>query len=270
MEQHWIKFVHDSLLGFKYQDEDRTISFRASALPMCGRLLAFGTKVSQVKRTLDFTERYYIAIGDAIHALVQSTWSEQGLLWGDWRCQDCEFRQKGIRLSSGAKCVRCGSPMLYQDVSVEDAESGFTGHCDAVVWSEDDRGYVAFELKTRNENIITSRSLPFFSDFLQISAYATLLKRQYGLNIVGRVILWIGKPRPKPFRVWYYEGTGEEYFEEQKRKKLEADSLLASGQPENIPGRCRMEADSVDCAFANICFSKDRIARTRTFFGISS
>ena len=270
MEQHWIQFVHDSLLGYRYPDEQKSIMFRGSALPVCGRLLAFGSKVDKVKRSIDFTERYYIAIGDAIHALVQDTWSDQGLLWGDWRCQECDFRQRSMRLPPKAKCVRCGSSMKYQDVELFDAESGFTGRCDGVLWSEADRGFVAVEIKTRNENIISSRSLPFFADFLQIASYATLLKRQYGLNIIGRLVLWIGKPRPKPFRIWYYPGTGEDYFEEQKARKQQAEALLSKGRPEDIPGRCRSAADGQNCAFSEICFSTNRIARTKNFFGISS
>lgn len=258
------QFVLDTLLDHKEEVSWR-FEFRGSSLPSCPRALMFGLFHKKrpeefPKKDEDFTMRYHFHVGRAVHALVQETWGSQGLLWGDWSCSDlnaCGMVFQNTRLPHG-KCLRCHAPATYVEKVVQDPSTGFSGHCDGLVFCEKLNGYVVLELKTRNHNIIAKAVKPYESDLYQVSAYATLISQNYWIPIVGRMILWVGKPRPKPHKMWFYPGTGSSLFQEEQDKKKTLDACLKKGQPEDVPGVCDVISDGDGCPWQGVCFSPKR------------
>jgi len=256
-------FIESSLLDYETQ-EKWSYSFRGSALPCCPRQLLLGKFYEKTKfeHAIPFSTRYSFHVGRAIHALAQETWARQGLLWGDWVCGDyknCGVKYNSTRLEGG-RCIRCGSPTLYIEKKVVDEATGFSGHCDAPVYVPSLDAYIIFELKSRNSNIISKAQEPYASDLFQVSTYATLLARKYWLRIAGRVVLWIGKPRPKPYKFWYYPGIGEDLAEQQFKIKADLDQKIKEGKVTEITGCCETpnDAEERSCPFAGICLSPAR------------
>lgn len=256
-------FIASSLLDFEIT-EKWSYTFRGSALPACPRQLMLGQFYAKTKfeKQVSFTERYHYHVGRAIHALCQETWARQGFLWGNWVCSDhrCGVKFNKVRLEGG-RCIRCGSLAQYQEHLVTDEATGFSGHCDAPVFVPALDSYVIFELKSRNSNIISKATEPYESDLYQVSAYASLLARKYWLRIAGRVILWLGKPKPKPYKFWFYPGVGEDLYEQQAKLKLDLDQKIKEGRVLEVAGRCSTQEDADGCPFAGICLSpvRDRL-----------
>ena len=232
--------------------------FRGSGLPICPRRAALTRLRGPAHVARTFAARYNGAVGHAIHRLVQETWAGQGLLWGDWRCTDLECGTTFRETRTEGRCLRCGAPLLYLEVEVEDPGCGFAGHCNGVVWSDEHNGYLVVELNTRNESVIQRYQEPYWSDQLQAAAYATLLARRYWLPIAGRLVVWIGKPRPKVFKTWFYPGLGEPLYDGQVQAKLESDRRLEAGDLAGLQATCKVEADARGCPFVGLCFSPRR------------
>ena len=251
------KFFDETLLSHEEKEPQR-FEFRGSSLPICPTYLMLG-KFHTLEKTLDFKTKYHFAIGHAIHDLVQATWAKQGLLWGDWQClaEDCKANFKRKRLTS---CLRCGGPLKYVEMFFDIKEFGISGHCDGLLWVEKLNGYVVVELKSRNFNIIKSYqgSEPYDSDIYQVSTYATMLSRKYWLPILGRYIIWIGKPRPKPFLTWFYPGLGADLFDEQVKLNNEMEQKVKEGKVREVQGVCETYSDSGGCTFAPVCFSPNK------------
>ena len=250
------KFVLDSLLKFEEQIP-WTPQFRGSSLPVCPLQLALAKMNGGMTRTSSFIEQYHMTVGTAIHALIQATWCKQEVLWGDWRCQDSEHCGLFVKDQAISSCPRCRGKITYVEKVISDPEVGFSGHCDGVVRVDTLGGYVVTEIKSRNFNIVKQHenSPPYESDIFQVSAYATLAARQTMLPIVGRMVLWIGKPRPSPFGLWFYPGLGEDLYAAQVKLKVFADQKLAAGEPLSVPGKCSVITDAGSCPFSGICFS---------------
>lgn len=261
-------FISSSLIDYDIS-EDWSYSFRGSSLPTCPRQLMLGQfyKGTRLEKTVSFSTRYAFHVGRAVHALSQETWSRQGLLYGDWICSDtrhCGVKYTNTRLDRG-RCIRCGQPANYIEKHLTDDVTGFSGHVDSVVYVPDLDGYVVFELKTRNSNIISKVQTPYDSDLYQVSMYATLLVRTYWLRIVGRCILWIGKPRPKPYKFWYFPDVGSDLADQQFKLKLDLDQKIRDGHVTDVEGLCHLQDDvsSRECPFGGICLSpvRDRLIR---------
>ena len=255
-------FINSTVLDYETTDT-WNFTFRGSALPICPRQLLLSTFYrNKIERSVSFSTKYSYHVGSAIHSLVQETWARQGLLWGDWRCSDvkyCGVIFNNTRLDSG-KCLRCGSPAIYIEKHLKYETVGFSGHCDGVVYCSSLDSYLVFELKSRNSNIISKAQEPYESDLYQVSTYATLLARKYWLRIAGRVVLWIGKPRPKPYKFWYYPGIGEDLAEQQFKIKADLDQKIKEGKVTEITGCCETpnDAEERSCPFAGICLSPAR------------
>lgn len=236
-------------------------SFYGSMLPICPRQLMLAELYKdKFKREQTFQERYDQEIGKAAHKLIQHTWTINGVLWGDWKCTD--FDNCGVSYTDQilSKCPRCGANLIYREKKIKDLESGFVGKCDGIVYCKELNGYLIAELKSRNTNIIKAREgqEPYPSDLYQVSAYATLISKKFWIPIVGRLVLWIGKPKYRPYQFWFYPGLGEELFKEQTRLKLDLDDKIKNNRQLEVKGRCSRIEDADGCYFAPICFSEHR------------
>jgi len=161
--------------------------------------------------SVSFETRYSYHVKRAIISLVQEFWSDD--LWGDWRCMsdDCSVTYKNTHLKQG-RCIRCGSRASYTKVLKDDA-TGFSGSCPAIVYSKEMNGYLVFEINARNTNVITKAVDPYPDEIFKTSAYATILARKHCLRIIGRCVLWIGKPKPKPYKFWFMPDIGWEIYD---------------------------------------------------------
>jgi hypothetical protein len=228
-------------------------------IPICQCQLLLTQIKPKNKKKISFTERYNTHVTRSIRSLVQEIWLEQGILWGDFQCKDvnCGVKFYNTRLDSN-NCLRCGSPVTYLEKLVTDTSSGFSANCHAVVYSSELDGYLLFDINTRNSNIITKAVNPYSNVQLRNAALATILAKQ--VRIVGRVILWVGKPRPKPYKFWFYEGVGEDIAEEQFKIKADLDQKLKEGKVTEIKGCCETtnDAEERSCPFAGICLSPAR------------
>jgi hypothetical protein len=159
-----------------------------------------------------FESRYSYHVKRAIISLVQEFWADD--LWGDWRCADslnCGIIHKNNFLPKG-RCIRCGSIAYYEKVLTDDI-TGFTGSCPAIVYSKEMDGFLVFDINARNSNIITKTAEPYPDEIYKVSAFATLLSRKHCLRIIGRCVLWIGKPKPKPYKFWFYPDIGWDLYD---------------------------------------------------------
>lgn len=251
----------------EYQDSfEWRAKYSGSNLPACPRQVMLCELEGGRTVHKPFSMSYNVAVGQAIHTVLQNIWVKQEKLWGNFKCTnpDCGMSFKNTRIS---KCLRCHSEVTYEELYFDKNKYAISGYCDGVMWNEKLRGYVVVELKSRNHNIIQQYrdedKEPYLSDLYQVSSYATLLAHEFHLPIVGRYILWIGKPRPKPFKSWFYEGLGEDLYEEQKNEKELMLKQLSEGKVENVKGLCKTVKDKPDCPYRHLCFSEDRDQQIR-------
>ena len=78
------------------------------------------------------------------------------------------------------------------------------------------------------------------------------------MNISGRAVLWLSKPKPFPYKLWYYPGVGTDIINEQLGLIEDADIKLRTGNVLDLLGKCEMPKDAGCCPFADICFSPNR------------
>ena len=255
-------FISDTLID--HQDKvPWKADFRGSTLPACQRQLMLSDFYrDEICIPRDFSQSYNYEVSKSIKRLVQATWARQSLLWGDWQCTDREncgaFYQNTV-LDKGV-CHRCHGQAEYVQKIIKDESVGFSGRCDGVVWCDALNGFVVAGLKARNHNVIKEYDgkQPYDSDIYQAAAYATLISRQYKINVVGRMILWIGKPKPRPYQFWYYDGRGSDMYEAQVNARKSSQQLVAAGQIFDVPCRCRDADDVGGCPFGSVCFSPKR------------
>lgn len=224
-------------------------------LPICQRQL-FYTKLYEKTRyenNVPFYKRHAFHIHNSMCCLTHEFWGEKGDLWGSWRCDSCNIVFNNTRLERG-RCIRCGLPASYSKKFLKDDVAGFAGYCDAIVFSEEMNGYLVFTIRARNSNVIEKAVEPYESDIYKTAAYAYILSRQHWLSIAGRSILWLSKSNSKHFKVWTYEGVGEELFEEQIRLKLEVEQKMKDGNVFERVCRYTTDAAAKSCQFTNMCF----------------
>jgi hypothetical protein len=246
-------FISSSLL-----EDQREEEWNFGSSYVCPKQIMYENHGIKTKISTSFYTRYRRSVSNAIRKVIHQTWARQGLLWGDWRCEDmgCGVTYQNCRLEGGV-CIRCGSPTHYREKKLSDG-AGFSGRCDAVVFAPSLDGYLIFKLKSRNTNIILKTDKPYPSDIQQVSAMATLLTRQKWLRVVGRVVLWVGTPKPKPFKYWYYPDTGEDIFEEQLKRKQDVDKSIAEGK--DVQGICKAAIDAPpSCPFKDRCFEGEKV-----------
>ena len=245
------EFVARTLLDHESTVEEPP-GFRGSSLPVCPRRQVWNRTQGPIIKIRTFTERYQAAVGQALRRLVQETWAGQGLLWGDWACTALDCGTTFRETKTDGRCLRCRAPLRYQEVEVLDPGPGFAGHCHGVVWCDELDGYLAVAMKARNEHVIERYREPYPSDLLQASAYATLLARRYWLPIAGRLVLWIGKPRPKVSRSWFYPGLGDDLYDREVEALRRGERQAEAGR--EIEGTCKVRADARECQYGDQCF----------------
>jgi len=263
MEKIVDDFLNQTL--FDYTTEvPRTFGFNGNSYPLCPRQLMLSYIAPQKYFfSVPFNTRYNYHVGKAIAALAQETWAKQSLLWGDWKCSDpsCGVSFKSMILNRGV-CIRCGQPCDYIEKRLTDIETDFEGLVDGVVFCAELKGYLVFNLRSRNKNVIASSDAPYAGDLFSISIHASILSQKFGLPIAGRVLLWIGKPKPKPFKFWFFDRIGDNLANSMFEVKRKLTKQIEKGDFLDVVGSCitPQDVESVNCPFGAICFSPDREA----------
>jgi len=251
------KFLHNTLFKFEEVSE-WTPRFRGSSLPICPRQIMLGKFFDgELTKTRTFEDLYNYHVGQALHVLVQRAWTRQGLLWGDWRCLDSKHCGMVFNNTALQQCPRCRSELVYIKKNLVDKDTGYTGHCDGVVFCEELGGYLVYHLKSRNNNVIKKKRghNPYPNDLHRVSASATIISRKHWVPIAGRLILWLGKPSAKPYLFWYYPGRGEELYTKQAETVSKMEIVLSDKGPLAVAHLCESVEDARTCPFGPICFS---------------
>lgn len=197
-------------------DPARLYNLRCSAIPYCPRSVLFKWATTGLAFEMEMTMAYYVGVGHAVHDVAQRYLALSGDLLADYRCKVCK---KWHRLSHKHTC--CGVPCEYHELTID--YKGIVGHIDAVVKI---RGhYYIVDFKTTSINgSYKKQTQPGSSYKAQITAYAYLLQKQYGIRVKGVILAFI--PRDNPHRLVTWEAPVTDALLEKTRRALKADKRL--------------------------------------------
>jgi hypothetical protein len=222
--RHYYERLKDTTV-WSDADPTRLQYLRCSALPFCP--LDFFAKVATngMARSLDMNGVFYTRVGTAVHDVMQTVLAYGNThLFGDWKCHKCGALE---HFSTARTC--CGWPMAYQEVTVN--YGGINGHVDTLfalnpaaaaevsLLPEAERMEAAKSLelvivdyKTTSESAKEDKKRsPPLTYQSQIKAYAWLLRKQYGLNIQGVMLVFIPRDNPAKPTIWEYVLTDTDY-----------------------------------------------------------
>lgn len=197
-------------------DPHRILSLRCSALPFCP--LDFFVNIANhgMARSLDMRGLFYTSVGTTVHLVMQQALSmRDGRLFGDWKCRKCGNFEP---MSTLRLC--CGQPMQYEELNID--YKGIKGHVDTL-YALDGKAAQKMSFLPKEQRFEAAKALEFvIVDYKttsekgkhkkekdpgdgyksQIRAYAYLLNKQYGLNIVGVMLAFIPRDNPQYPTVW--------------------------------------------------------------------
>lgn len=212
---------YKSAVDAKHHD-DRTWEerLRVSSFPYCPLKHAYKRLTQhETAPETDMEGMYYTSVGTVTHEIIQDFVGRGGKMYGQWKCSDKACA--GFRaLSSKNICPKCGSRMLYEELTVR-AYKNVSGHIDGV-WRDPDGKYWIVDYKTCSARIIESqhirRTLPYSHNKAQIRAYCALVERNFSIKIAGWILMYVA--RDSPTKVMRAEGA---YMSEESKKKYLAN-----------------------------------------------
>lgn len=158
--------------------------------------------------------------GIAAHKHLQNALGYSGQMHGNWVCvnRECSeypktksvYDDKGKRTYKGRAtryrsenniCPTCKSIMEYKELLV--LYRGVKGYVDAVIKNPDGT-YSLLDIKSATvDKAINDKALNSYQK-LQILAYAYILKKRYGYNIVDYTLTYIPRDNPKKFKSYTF------------------------------------------------------------------
>lgn len=232
---------------------------------------------------------FYVAIGTAVHSVVQNYLGYKRLLWGSWECPHCG-KIWANQLGPGILC--CGEMPEYVEYSLvhPDKSIGEYGHCDGIV-PLGIKDYVVIEFKTISLAGKEDRSKygPYDEHAEQASVYAEMFNKGYCSVIqrlppapgqrhgavkwkkaavlppgkcVGILVVYIARDNPDP-KNWVFlpRKITPGVLAHVEKVVPQARAAIKKGQtPE---GTCKVRADALDefgtwCPWVDTCFSRSR------------
>lgn len=185
--------VYNSALTKKKElKTKRPILLRASSLPTCSLLLLEKMLLDDFDKDEAMMD-YYCSVGTTIHTFVQKWLEDCGSLYGDWICQNQKCRTKHSH-SVEASCSTCGSPMTYHEVEL--AYDILSGHVDSIFRLKTGKYIVVDYKSTSSRSVQDKKFLPNAKHLIQVSVYASILRKVYGLDIESVSILYIARDNP--------------------------------------------------------------------------
>ena len=153
--------------------------------------------------------------GKAQHKHIQDALGHSGMMHGNWVCVnpecECAKAAKSVYDASGKRtkkgkatrtrsenniCPKCGSIMDYKELLI--LYKGLKGYVDAVIKNPDGT-YSLVDLKSTTVDKATNDRAFVAYQRLQIAAYAYVLKRRYGYDIVDYTLVYVPRDNPKKF-----------------------------------------------------------------------
>lgn len=189
---------------------------RVSGFPYCGLKHAYETLDEVKAEEGDAMQAFYCGVGTAAHLVFQRWLGARGRIYGDWKCRNpkCGFVKP---LSRKNVCPKCGSEMLYEELTVRYGKH-VSGHVDGVFRASDGKIYV-IDYKTSSTKVIYGQAknptFPYAKNKAQIESYCVLIEEVFNIRIEGWLLLYIARDNPKVFKI-----VGDDLSEKRKQKLL--------------------------------------------------
>lgn len=224
------------------RDASRIQFLRPSQLPFCPAGFFINHATLGMATTMDFMSEYYTRVGSAVHDVMQKFLSPSQRFLADWECLICGKRR---RFTHKNEC--CEHTMKYHELLID--YKGIVGHIDGVF--RDRRGrYWILDYKTCSlKGAPYKKSSPGSAYKEQVETYATLLYLQYGIKVVGVMLMFLPRDNPKEPSVWVDIIDKPDMKVIWKRlkayKKMHAEVLAVSTAEEAVAlaryGKCKGE-----------------------------
>ena len=184
-------------------DPKRLYNLRCSQLPYCPSSVLINWGTRGMVQPMDMMMAFYVHVGHAVHKVMQDYLSQSGCFLADYACKECG---KKYPLSHTIEC--CGFPTEYEEVnlSVGSKQKGFIqGHIDGIF--RDKKGnYWIVDFKTSSTAGAPAKVKKAPEGYRrQVRAYAYLLWKQYGIKVVGCMLVYIPRDNPKSPAIWEYK-----------------------------------------------------------------
>ena len=196
------------------RDPKRLLNLRCSQLPFCPNEFFVEVSRSPNYSHLDMGGLYYTSVGTTVHEVMQTALPQfTKQIIGNWICKECGVVE---HFQSFKYC--CGFPMHYQEIDIN--YRGIQGHVDCL-WKVSKNKYYIVDFKTCSiQNSASKKKDPGAAYKEQLFAYAWLLKKQYGLEIIGIMNLFLPRDNPKNAVSWAQPISKQNLKETFQRLKL--------------------------------------------------
>ena len=207
------------------QDPERLYHLRCSQIPYCANSVISNYGTRGMYFAMDLRMAYYVSVGHAVHAVMQSYLAESKRFIADYECLECNTKYPLSRVS---EC--CGFPTKYEEVSIN--YKGIQGHIDGIFVDSQDRIWIVdyktssllgAPLKVKNPPLNYRR---------QVRAYAYLLWKQHKIKVFGCMLVFLPRDKPWSPEVWEHRMGDQEYedakLELRKDRDLHRKTMKAS------------------------------------------
>lgn len=215
----FLKLYHQTMKSQTIREKSdpaRLYNLRCSQIPYCPRSVLLKWATTGLHFDMDMAMHFYVNVGHAVHNTMQTYLAQSGQFLADYQCKVCKTWH---RLSHKFKC--CGVPCDYHELSIN--YKGILGHIDGVV-KINGRYYIIDFKTTSLAGSVKKMSKPGVGYIRQITAYAYLIEKQYGIKVAGVMLVFIPRDNPNRPVIWEQEVT--EASLEKTRKALKADRSL--------------------------------------------
>lgn len=191
---------------------------------------------------------FYVGVGHAVHHTMQSYLSQSGRFLADYSCRECG---KKYPLSHKYEC--CGFPTHYEevDLNVGSKAKGFIqGHIDGIFKDRNGR-YWILDFKTSSIAGAPAKVKKAPEGYRrQVRAYAYLLRKQYGIEVAGCMLVYIPRDNPKTPSVWEYlikPGDWAEFRAELMQDKRLHRKTMAADNIEDMKALLKYKCGNAYC-----------------------
>ena len=194
-QKMWLD-AQDELL-FRPSELTRLLEVHPSQIPICPASFILGITPGDTQyRTRKMISDCILNTGTVIHRVVQDFLGMNTEAFGNFVCPVCG---EMFSLTTGKECPNgCGVPLCYQEVGI--SYKGFAGHVDFMIKHDNEIWLIDFKTSSQFSIDDKVKNTPVNYD-LQTSAYALLLRLQYGLKIKGRAIAYISRDNPSVMKL---------------------------------------------------------------------
>jgi hypothetical protein len=185
-------------------DPARLFNLRCSQMPYCPRSVIVNYAIRGMFQAMDMRMAYYVAVGHAVHDVMQRYLALTGTLLADYTCREC-----GKKWPMSHKYECCDLPTKYDEIEIR--FKGIVGHIDAVFKDRQGRYWIV-DFKTCSiSGASTKKTNPGQNYMRQVKAYAYLLWKQYGIKVHGVMLMFLPRDNPWEPTIWEYVLNDERY-----------------------------------------------------------